>query len=412
MIKRLSQTIVAALNAIGKRYWVSDAVCKNLRLHVGASGAKAWFVQYRDEYGKHQSRKLGSADALTVAQAREMALDVTARVTRGEDVKRPKPKEKEPLTLSLLAEGHYIPWVLQSRKSGAETARILRTGFAKLFPVEVAKLTALDIEAWRSECLSRGCKAATINRMTTALKAMLNWSVDMGILKETPLGRVKKLSETDSEQKVRYLTDDERQRLYAALEAREERIREARRSHIEWQEERDYEPSPELSGKFADYLRPMVLLSLNTGIRRGSVFGLRWGDVDFQAKTLTLRGDNVKSGKITRLPLNRVAFDVLTVWHEQSVNAADGELIFHAADGKEFNNVRKSWAGVLKAAKIENFRWHDMRHDFASQLVMRGVSLMQVSKLLGHADIKMTMRYAHLTPEAGQAAVEALCDSL
>jgi integrase len=149
---------------------------------------------------------------------------------------------------------------------------------------------------------------------------------------------------------------------------------------------------------------------LNTGIRRGSVFGLRWGDVDFQTKTLTLRGDNVKSGKVTRLPLNRAAVDVLTAWRGQSARTDDAELVFPSSGGAEFDNVRQSWGGVLKAAGIKNFRWHDMRHDVASQLVMRGVSLMQVSKLLGHADIKMTMRYAHLTPEAGQAAVETLCD--
>jgi integrase len=409
MKKRLTQSIVAALDVTGKRYWITDAACENLRLHVGASGGKTWYVQYRDEHGKHQSRKLGSADALTVAQAREMALDVKAKVAKGEDVKRPKP-QPEILTLSALAEKHYIPWVLGNRKSGAETARMLRTGFSKLFSVEVAKLTALDIENWRSECSARGCKSATTNRMLTALKAMLNWAVELGILAANPLGRIKRLAEVDSEQKVRYLTVDERQRLYAALEAREERIRKARRNHIEWQTERDYEPSSELSGRFADYLRPIVLLSLNTGIRRGSVFGLRWGDIDFQTRTLTLRGDNIKSGQVTRLPLNSVALDVLTAWREQSTKTSDEDLVFPSADGKELNNVRKSWAGVLKAAGIKNFRWHDMRHDFASQLVMRGNSLMQVSKLLGHADIKMTMRYAHLTPEAGQAAVESLCD--
>jgi integrase len=246
--------------------------------------------------------------------------------------------------------------------------------------------------------------------MLTSLKAMLNWAVEMQLMESNPLGRIKRLSETDSEQKVRYLTDDERRRLYVALEAREERIREARRNHIEWQTEREYDTSLELSGKFADYLRPMVLLSLNTGVRRGSVFGLRWEDVDFQTKTLTLRGDNVKSGKFTRLPLNSVAFDVLTAWRKQSARTAEDDLVFPSPDGKKFDNVRKSWAGVLKAAGIKNFRWHDMRHDFASQLVMKGVALNTVRDVLGHADMKMTLRYAHLSPEAGQAAVETLCD--
>jgi site-specific recombinase XerD len=70
--------------------------------------------------------------------------------------------------------------------------------------------------------------------------------------------------------------------------------------------------------------------------------------------------------------------------------------------------VKKAWAGVLQAAQIENFRWHDMRHDFASQLVMRGVDLNTVRELMGHADMSMTMRYAHLAPEVKMRAVEML----
>jgi integrase len=405
---RLTQTAVGKIVTGGKAFWVTDEGCPNLRLYVWASGGKTWYAQYRDERGNQQSRKLGPADALTVAQAREMALDVKAKVAKGEDVKRPKPKP-EILTLSVLVEKHYVPWYEENRKGIRETARTLRADFAYISDREIVTLTPADIEKWRSACRSRGVKATTLNRRLAVLRSMLNWAVEMRLVEFNPLDKIKRLAETDSDQKVRYLTDDERQRLYAALEAREKRIREARKNHIEWQTEREHDPSSEIVGKFADYLRPMVLLSLNTGIRRGSVFGLRWSDIDFQTRTLTLRGDNVKSGKVTRLPLNSVAINVLTAWREQSAGT-DDDPVFPSADGGEFNNVRKSWGNILKAAEIKNFRWHDMRHDFASQLVMKGVSLMQVSKLLGHADIKMTMRYAHLTPEAGQAAVEALCD--
>ena len=82
--------------------------------------------------------------------------------------------------------------------------------------------------------------------------------------------------------------------------------------------------------------------------------------------------------------------------------------MFPGKNGAAFNNVRRSWDGVLKAAKITRFRWHDMRHDFASRLTMAGVDLNTVRELLGHSDYAMTQRYAHLAPEHKAAAVAKL----
>ena len=156
---------------------------------------------------------------------------------------------------------------------------------------------------------------------------------------------------------------------------------------------------------FADHLKPMVLVSLNTGIRWGELASLAWDSVDMKKSLITVVGDKAKSGKTRHVPLNSIAMNALTDWKEQS----SGEVVFPGRDGKKtLDNVNKSWKAVLDAAQIKNFRWHDMRHHFASWLVMAGVDLNTVRELLGHSDLKMTLRYAHLAPEHKAAAVGLL----
>jgi site-specific recombinase XerD len=107
--------------------------------------------------------------------------------------------------------------------------------------------------------------------------------------------------------------------------------------------------------------------------------------------------------------MNKTSFDTLSHWRNQSERTSPGSLIFPSPKtGKKMGDCRSSWENIMKMAKIENFRWHDMRHDFASQLVMRGVDLNTVRELLGHADLKMTLRYAHLAPNVKMKAVEML----
>jgi integrase len=169
---------------------------------------------------------------------------------------------------------------------------------------------------------------------------------------------------------------------------------------------------PELNGKFADYLKPMVLVSLCSGLRQGSLFGLKWDDIDFFTRTMTIRPDNAKPEKILQLPMNSVVVETFIAWKEQNAPVKDKALIFPSpVSGEVMNNVKKSWGALLKEAKIENFRWHDMRHDFASQLAMKGVDLNTLRELMGHSDMKMTMRYAHLAPSVKLQAVELLAQS-
>jgi site-specific recombinase XerD len=249
----------------------------------------------------------------------------------------------------------------------------------------------------------------TVNKNVIALRAALKWGVENGYFQVNPLQNMKLLKETDAGSKVRYLTDDERSRLFAVLNEREARMRDARNNHNEWLDERERPTRPELDSVFVDHLKPMVLVSLYCGIRRGTLFGLLWGDMDFDAGVLTMRGEIIKGGKILRVPVNSIVVNTLAAWRDQSKNTSQDDLIFPSqATGAMLRDVKKSWGSVLKAANINNFRWHDMRHDFASQLVMKGVDLNTVRELMGHKDITTTQIYAHLAPEHKLKAVEVL----
>lgn len=141
-----------------------------------------------------------------------------------------------------------------------------------------------------------------------------------------------------------------------------------------------------------DPLRPAVLMSIMTGLRKSELFNLRWSDIDLAGGIITVRDEHAKSGKQRRIPINAPLHDVLVTWRP----LAHDVYVFAGESGEPVKDLKKSFAGVLKSARITGFRWHDMRHTFASWLVKNGVDLNIVRELLGHATLEMTMRYAHL----------------
>jgi integrase len=392
----------AKAGEIPKPVEVSDADLTGFILRVQPSGRVSYIVQL----GRGKRITLGDAAVLTPTQGRSKAKVALGAQADGRDPKaaiRIEEGSQVP-TLRTFVEERYAPWIKANRKTGAElVARITACFKAEFWETALDQVTAWNVEKWRRGRLQEGRTVATVNRDLSALKAALARAVDWELIDKHPLAKVKP-GKVDSSGVVRYLSPDEERRLRKALSDRDAELRASRERGNAWREQRHVQALPP-RGEYADHLTPMVLISMNTGLRQGELFSLRWPDVDMIRAMLTVHGGGTKSGQTRHIPLNAEALEAFKTWREQT----DGDdLVFIGRSGGRFDNVKKGWAAVLKAAGISNYRWHDQRHHFASRLVMEGVDLNTVRELLGHADLTMTLRYAHLAPEHKAAAVARL----
>ena len=304
-------------------------------------------------------------------------------------------------------ENEYGPWVKQNRKTGKSTISRIKSSFPDLLSKQMDQITPWLVEKWRASRLKDGKKPSTINRDIVALKAALSKAVDWRFLDEHPILKIKPLRVDDSPN-IRFLSAEEEKRLRTAIDKREDKIRRERESGNKWRKVRSYELYPVLnSTSFADYVKPMFILAINTGIRRGELFTLIWKNIDLKNNILTVVGDDAKSNRTRHIPLNNEASEALEKW--KNINNEESGLVFPSKEGKPITSLKKVWDGLRKTAQLEGFRWHDLRHTFASKLVMAGVDLNTVRELLGHSDIKMTLRYAHLAHEHKAKAVTLIC---
>lgn len=408
MIKRLNKTTIDSLKAQSKRYKCWDATVKNFFVRVYPSGCKTYAIFYRFN-GRDCEYRIGRHGSITVDQARTIAVKKLGQVAGGTDIQAEKKastaktKAKKYQSLGGFIEHKYKDWVLTERKAGQGTLNKLAQSFTHLYTRDMSKITPWDVQKWRTQEIKKGLKPATINRQLVALKAVLSKAVEWEVIDKHPLRSVKPLK-TDTKSKVRYLSNDEEKRLRSALDVREAKIRRERVNANKWRQERGYELYEDLnSKKFADHLKPIVLLALNTGMRRGELFDFTWQNVDLKKRIVTVEGIRSKSGSTCHIPLNDEALGALIAWRNQTDS---NDLVFpNPNTGKRFDNIKKSWEHLRTAAKIKDFRFHDLRHHFASKLVMAGVDLNTVRELLGHSELSMTLRYAHLAPEHKAAAV-------
>lgn len=392
MRKYLTQKLCEQAKPKAKPYQIHDTAITGfilriepLKPHHPPGGLKTFSLI---QNGKPE--RFGPMPVWTCGMARSKA----ERILRGEDEGS---APQAPMSLDDFIEQHYGAFVRVNHAQPDDTlARIRRFN---LDDKQLADKWMADVETWRIKRQEAGLSTSTINRDTVALRSALQKAVEWELIDSNPLARLKPLK-TDRRKMVRYLKPDEEKRLMAALVSRDERKRRERDSANAWRKERGYDLLPTI-GTYADNLTPLVILAINTGLRRGELWNLTWGDVDLRRKMLTVHGKGAKSGQTRHLPLNAAAINALKT-HRGDVAPLPRNPVFGRAE------FRKAFSGVLTAAKIENFRFHDTRHSFASKLVTAGVPLNTVRELMGHASLEMTLIYAHLAPDNLRAAVDLI----
>ena len=284
-----------------------------------------------------------------------------------------KTREAQRRTLAELVD-RYVPDVIPKKGRWARYQAVQFAWWrAELGALSLADVTPAVIAEARDK-LARHRGPATVNRYLAALSHALTVAVkEWGWLEDSPLRKVTRPKEPRG--RVRYLGDEERNRLLQGCR-----------------------------GSTSPDLYCAVVLALSTGARRTEVWGLRWGQVDFARRAITLL--ETKNGEIRSLPLVGHAFDLMA--ERAKVRRIDTDLVFPGHRKNRPVDLRFPFTAAVKRVGIKNFRWHDLRHSAASYLAMNGATPAEIAEVLGHKTLAMVKRYAHLSQAHTTRVVESM----
>lgn len=281
------------------------------------------------------------------------------------------------ILFSEFVEETFLPWSRDNKASWNDDrliAKVLTNFFSGRTLNEITPMLVEKFKKERRETATyrrQQRKPATVNRELGVLSKILSLAIDSGFLRNNPCSRVRRLRQDSL--RTRYLSDDEENRLIEAVQK-----------------------LPPLDS--------IVLIALNTGMRRGEILSLRWEDVDFFRGLINI--PRSKSGRPRAIPINRELAD------ELDRLKADRDLNPFVFPGDRRGNhlgwLTRKWSHAVREAGIPNFRFHDLRHTFATRVAAGNTDPFTLASILGHSTIQMSARYAHGTEEGARRAVESL----
>lgn len=366
---------------------IRDSRCKGLMLEVRQSGGRTWYLRCVDERGKARQLRIGDATMISLSQARARAVELRSQLALGHDPLVEKAGLRKMPTFSEFALQRYLPYVQGYKRSWRLDESLLHNHLLPRFGSKyLDQVGREDIIALHQGYRARGAAPASANRLLILARYIFNLALRWEVpgLHKNPTQGVPLLEENNKRE--RYLSREETQRLYRAVQCSE---------------------SPMLR-----FIVPMLIL---TGARKREVLDARWSDFD-----TTLRCWRIalsKSGRARYVPLSEGVLTLLDQVREAregwSLAHRDSLWVFaNPKTGKPYSSIYHTWDNARKRAELPGLRVHDLRHSFASYLVNAGRSLYEVQRILGHAQIRTTQRYSHLSQATLLAAVNAAADVL
>ena len=241
-------------------------------------------------------------------------------------------------------------------------------------------ISPIDIENFLYE-RTRKCGPCTFNSDLMFLKSFFNRCVEWEYISSNPAARIKQKKRPPG--RLRYLSENELRRLMQELE----------KEPLHW--------------------RALFLTALHTGMRKGEVINLKWGDVDFAATRIIVQNSKNNEKRIIPMTstLKNILQELYNLQQKTTGCVSPVDYVFvNPENGRRITAPGSRFRKLLKRARIKDFRFHDMRHNFASYLAMNNVDIRTIQELLGHKDIKMTIRYSHLSSRALEQAVRKFND--
>jgi integrase len=346
-----------------------------------------WYLRYIDADGQRKQR---ASKQPSHAEARRMLIEIEARIARGLVGMEQRNRADDPTVATLFSRfvaEHQDPRIKDRSAYQVRTQKLLRRverESPQLMKQRLSCLSSVSIPKLRDALLVR-YPAGTVRTTLSAVSAALGWAVREGLIKENPAHGTKLPPAPPP--RLDFLSAEEVSRLlsFAAQRA------QSRAACKLW---------------WVRYVA--ISLAVRLGLRKGELFGLRWQDIDLDAQRLTVArsyGTTPKSGKPRPLRIPSALVPILRTWQTLCPHPTLVCPIYLAAarrwDMAASSNRQHGLPELLRAASCRVFDrpWHMLRHTFASHFMMSGGSLLALAQILGHTDVKVTMRYAHLSSE-------------